>query len=40
MEAWSLLSKEVQDRSDKIAESVLSEWKTNNTFIQLCLNID
>jgi protoheme ferro-lyase len=39
MEAWSLLSKEVQDRSDKIALEIISKWESQNKFIQLCLNI-
>jgi len=39
MECWSLLSKDVQDRSNLIAQEVLNEWITNNKNIQLCLNI-
>lgn len=38
MEAWSLLSNEVQYRSDSIAREVLEIWKTKNN--QLCLNLD
>lgn len=40
MEAWSKLSKEVQDRSDSIAIEAIERWKNNNKIIQLCLNID
>jgi len=40
MEAWSLLNKKVQERSDKIALSVLKKWEKQNKNIQLCLNID
>lgn len=40
MEAWSLLSKDVQNRSDSIAEKTLNTWISNNKFIQLCLNIN
>lgn len=40
MEAWSLLSKDVQDRSDKIAQTVIDKWIYNNRIIQLCLNTD
>ena len=29
MEAWNLLSKEVQERSNRIAEEVLNIWKNN-----------
>jgi len=39
MECWSLLPKEVQDRSNKIAEEIIKEWINNNKNIQLCLNI-
>ena len=39
MECWSLLSKEVQDRSNKIAKEIIKEWIDNNKNIQLCLNI-
>lgn len=30
MEAWSLLSKDVQDRANNIAISVIEEWEQNN----------
>lgn len=40
MEAWSELTKEVQDRSDKIALEVISKWYKQNENIQLCLNLD
>jgi hypothetical protein len=40
MEAWSLLTKEVQMRSDKIALEVIEEWETKNKNIQLCLKLD
>lgn len=30
MEAWSLLSKEIQDRSDKIANQILNNWLNKN----------
>lgn len=39
MKALSLLTKEVRDRSDKIALSVLEKWQSENKNIQLCLNI-
>ena len=39
-EAWGLLSKDIQDRSDKIAEEVLKYWEIKNKRIQLCLNLD
>lgn len=40
MEAWNLLSKEVQERSNDIANMVIREWEEKNKSIQLCLNID
>lgn len=40
MEAWSKLSKEVQERSNLIAEKVINKWSNNNKLIQLCLNLD
>jgi hypothetical protein len=40
MEAWSLLTKEVQMRSDKIALEVIAEWESKNKNIQLCLKLD
>lgn len=40
MEAWSLLSKEVKERSNDIAEQILNTWINNNKKIQLCLNLD
>ena len=40
MECWSMLTNEVKVRANKNAEQVLSEWKINNKYIQLCLNLD
>lgn len=40
MESWSLLSKERQKKSDKIANEVLEIWINRNKNIQLCLNLD
>lgn len=40
MEAWSLLSKEVQQRSDVIANEILNIWINNNKYIQTCLKLD
>lgn len=40
MEAWSLLSIEVQNRANIIAENTFNKWVNNNKFIQLCLNIN
>jgi hypothetical protein len=40
MQAWSMLSKDVRDRSDGIAREVINTWKRRNKNIQLCLNID
>ncbi len=40
MESWSLLSKERQKESDKIANEVLEIWINRNKNIQLCLNLD
>jgi hypothetical protein len=40
MEAWSLLTPEVQDRSDKIALEILNKWESENNNIQLCLKLD
>lgn len=40
MEAWSLLSKEVQDRSDLIANEILTLWEVKQKNKQLCLNLD
>jgi len=40
MEAWSLLSEEVKDRSNRIAQGAIDRWNTNNKFIQRCLNLD
>ena len=40
MEAWSLLTNDVKERSNKIAEEVLNIWLENNKNIQLCLNLD
>lgn len=40
MEAWSLLSKDIQDRADKNALSAIDKWNDNNKFIQLCLKLD
>ena len=40
MEAWSLLTNEVKERSNKIALDVINQWENNNKFIQLCLKLD
>jgi len=40
MEIWNMLHKDVQERSNKIAEEAIVKWKNNNKTIQLCLNID
>lgn len=40
MEAWSLLTNEVKERSNKIALEVINEWENNNKYIQLCLKLD
>jgi hypothetical protein len=40
MEAWSLLSKDVQDRANSQAMDVLNVWINRNKRIQLCLNLD
>lgn len=40
MEAWNMLSKDIQDRSNKIAKQVIGKWNNKNIFIQLCLNLD
>ena len=40
MELWSMLTKEVQDRSNKIALEAIERWNKQNKLIQLCLNID
>lgn len=40
MEAWSLLTKDVQKRSDMIALEAIGYWKKLNNTIQLCLNFD
>ena len=40
MEAWSKLPKEVQDRSNSIAEKVIKKWNDKNKLIQLCLSLD
>jgi hypothetical protein len=40
MEAWSLLTEEVKERSNKIALKVIQEWENNNKNIQLCLKLD
>ena len=40
MEAWSLLSDEVKERSNKIANKCIDKWKKQNKRIQLCLNLD
>ncbi len=39
MEAWSLLSEGVKDRSNSIALKIIKKWELNNKHIQLCLNI-
>jgi hypothetical protein len=40
MESWSKVPLEFQERANKIAESVIEIWKSNNKKIQLCLNLD
>jgi|TARA_Y100000310_G_scaffold342084_1_gene443694 hypothetical protein len=40
MEAWNLLDKNTQDRSDAIAKKVIDKWTKENEGIQLCLNIE
>lgn len=41
MEAWSKLSKDVQNRSDEIAKEVINKWENNNNkLVQLCLKFD
>jgi hypothetical protein len=40
MEAWSKLTKEVQERSDKLALMTINKWFEKNRNIQLCLNLD
>tara|TARA_Y100000310_G_scaffold208355_1_gene208949 strand:- start:1074 stop:1475 length:402 start_codon:yes stop_codon:yes gene_type:complete len=39
MEAWNMLDRKVKNRSNMIAEEVLSTWIGQNG-IQICLNID
>lgn len=38
-EAWNMLSQDIQDRSNKIAEETINEWLKRNKEVQLCLNI-
>lgn len=40
MEAWSLLTKEVQNRSNEIAKEIINYWINKNKNIQLCLKLD
>ena len=40
MEGWSLLSDEVTDRSNLLAQDAIDKWNRNNKFIQRCLNLD
>ena len=40
MEAWNMLTGEVQERSNKIAKQAIDKWNKQNKLIQLCLNID
>ena len=40
MEAWSLLTDEVKDRSNLLAQDAIDKWNRNNKFIQRCLNLD
>ena len=40
MEAWNMLSEEVQNRSNTIAIEAIERWTINNKFIQTCLNLD
>ena len=40
MEAWSLLTDEVKERSNQLAQGVIDKWNKKNKFIQRCLNLD
>lgn len=40
MEAWSLLTDEVKERSNQLAQGAIDKWNRNNKFIQICLNLD
>jgi hypothetical protein len=40
MEVWNKLTKEVQERSNMLAQKAIDRWVSNNKIIQLCLNID
>ena len=40
MEAWSLLEKDVQKRSDLIAKEIIDKWIDNQKNKQLCLKLD
>jgi hypothetical protein len=40
MESWNLLSNEVKERSNLIANEVLTIWQDQNKFVQLCLKLD
>jgi hypothetical protein len=40
MEAWSLLTEEVKNRSNELALFTIKQWETNNKNIQLCLKLD
>ena len=40
METWNKVPLEFQERANKIAESVIKIWMSNNKIIQLCLNLD
>jgi hypothetical protein len=39
MQAWNMLDKEVQERSNNIAQKYLNIWNNNLNNRQLCLNI-
>lgn len=41
MEAWSLLTPEVQERSNQIAEAKIKQWESKHiTSNQLCINLN
>lgn len=41
MEAWSLLSEEVQERSNRIAEEKIKYWESKHRLTnQLCINLN
>lgn len=40
MEAWNLLDKSIQERSNRIAEEIIEKWEINQKHKQLCLKLD